>query len=145
MAKRRATTDRHFAAEGPSQRQLKVGEALRRRLAEILARGDAHDPELARFSITVSEVRTSPDLKQATAFVLPLGGREAAEALEALRRNAGQLRRLVSRDLHLKYAPELKFVLDDSFDRMDRARALLDADRVRRDTRPETDAEPEAE
>ncbi|MEL6317605.1 MAG: ribosome-binding factor A, partial [Pseudomonadota bacterium] len=64
---------------------------------------------------------------------------------EALRRNAGQLRRLVSRDLHLKYAPELKFVLDDSFDRMDRARALLDADRVRRDTRPETDAEPEAE
>lgn len=119
---------------GPSQRQLRVGENLRRALSDILLRGDAHDPDLSRHSITVSEVRASPDLRQATVFVLPLGGRDAEAALAALRRNAPELRRLLVRAVTLKYAPDLRFVLDESFDRMDAARRLLDDDDVRRDT-----------
>ena len=122
-----------MSAKGPSQRQLQVGEAIRRTLSEVLMRGDAHDPELSRHSITVSEVRTSPDLRHATAFVLPLGGRDAEAAMRALEANARELRHLVSRALTLKYAPELHFVLDESFDRMDAANRLLNDERVRRD------------
>ncbi|WP_299360713.1 30S ribosome-binding factor RbfA [uncultured Paracoccus sp.] len=118
---------------GPSQRQLRVGELIRRTLSDVLLRGDVHDPDLNRFSITVGEVRTSPDLKIATAYVLPLGGRDADEALAALRRNTRELRHLVSRDLTLKYAPNLRFELDETFDRMDDTRRLLEQDRVRRD------------
>ncbi|MBK5934673.1 ribosome-binding factor A [Rhodovulum imhoffii] len=130
-----------FSSQGPSQRQLRVGELIRRTLSEVLARGDVHDPELTRMSITVGEVRTSPDLKVATAFVLPLGGHNAQEALDALRRNKGELRRLVSRKLTLKFAPELRFVLDETFDRMDETRRLLAQDTVRRDiAAPDEDA-----
>lgn len=118
---------------GPSQRQLKVGENIRRALSDILMRGDLWDPDLARKPITVCEVRTSPDLRHATAFVLPLGGDGAQEMLAALKRNAGELRRQVTRSVTLKYSPELHFVLDESFDRMDAARRLLDSDEVRRD------------
>jgi ribosome-binding factor A len=118
---------------GPSQRQLRVGELIRRTLSDVLLRGDVHDPDLNRFSITVGEVRTSSDLKIATAYVLPLGGRDADEALAALRRNTRELRHLVSRDLTLKYAPTLRFELDETFDRMDDTRRLLEQDRVRRD------------
>lgn len=123
----------HFSGSGPSQRQLRVGELIRRTLADVLNRGDIHDPDLNRMSITVSEVRTSPDLKIATAFVLPLGGDKREEALDALRRNKGELRRAVSKQMTLKFAPDLRFVLDDSFDRMDDTRRLLDSDEVRRD------------
>lgn len=122
-----------LSGKGPSQRQQRVGETLRRALADILMRGEAHDPELARHSITVSEVRTSPDLRHATVFVLPLGGRDEAEALAALERNRGALRRLVSRAVTLKYAPELHFERDASFDRMDETRRLLESAAVRRD------------
>ncbi|MFD0982420.1 MULTISPECIES: 30S ribosome-binding factor RbfA [Tropicimonas] len=118
---------------GPSQRQLRVGELIRRRLSEVLAQGDVHDPELNRMSITVAEVRTSPDLKIATAFVLPLGGDHAPEALEALNRNRSELRRMVAKGLALKYAPQLRFVLDDTFDRMDATRKMFSDDRVQRD------------
>lgn len=118
---------------GPSQRQLRVAETIRRTLSEVLARGDTHDPELSRMSITVSEVRCSPDLRHATAFVLPLGGRDVAAALEALARNAPELRRAVVKNLHLKYAPDLKFVADESFDNADATRRLLEDDVVRRD------------
>ncbi|MDT0681069.1 30S ribosome-binding factor RbfA [Roseicyclus sp. F158] len=118
---------------GPSQRQLRVGELIRRTLSDVLARGDIHDPELQRLSITVGEVRTSPDLKVATAFVLPLGGRGAEEALAALRRNRAELRRAVSKEMTLKFSPELRFSLDETFDQMDRTRALFDSDVVRRD------------
>lgn len=117
----------------PSQRQLRVGELIRRTLSDVLARGDVHDPDLNRHSITVGEVRTSPDLKVATAYVLPLGGQGADEALEALRRNARELRHLVARGLTLKYAPSLRFVLDETFDRMDDTRRILSDERVRRD------------
>ena len=124
---------------GPSQRQLRVGELIRRTLSDVLLRGDVHDPDLNRHSITVGEVRTSPDLKVATAYVLPLGGRDADEALAALRRNTRELRHLVSKEMTLKYAPDLRFVLDETFDRMDDTRRLFEQDRVRRDVEQNDD------
>lgn len=118
---------------GRSQRQLRVGELLRRRLSEVLSRDEIHDPELSRHSITVGEVAVSPDLKVATAFVLPLGGRDTSAALAALKKNAGEIRRRVARGLDLKYAPELRFRIDETFDKLDEARALFSRDDVRRD------------
>jgi ribosome-binding factor A len=125
---------------GPSQRQLRVGETIRRALSDVLARGDVHDPELNRMSITVGEVRASPDLKIATAYVLPLGGDGREDVLKLLARNKGELRRLMSRKLALKYAPDLRFQLDETFDRMDETRRMLSQDVVRRDAEaPDTD------
>ena len=118
---------------GPSQRQLRVGELIRRTLSEVLARGDVHEPELNRMSITVGEVRISPDLKIATAYVLPLGGDQAETALKLLARNKGELRRVIGKKLALKYAPDLRFRLDETFDRMDETRRMLNQDAVRRD------------
>ena len=119
---------------GPSQRQLRVGELIRRTLSEVLARGDVHDPDLNRMSITVGEVRTSPDLRVATAYVLPLGGQGQEDVLKLLSRNKGELRRAVSKKLALKFAPDLRFQLDETFDRMDDTRRMLNQDAVRRDT-----------
>lgn len=119
---------------GPSQRQLRVGELIRRTLSEVLARGDIHDPDLNRMSITVGEVRTSPDLRVATAYVLPLGGQGQEDVLKLLARNKGELRRAISKKLALKFAPDLRFQLDDTFDRMDDTRRMLNQDAVRRDT-----------
>ena len=118
---------------GPSQRQLRVGELIRRTLAEVLARGDIHDPELIRVSVTVGEVRTSPDLKVATAFVLPLGGQGQNDVLDLLGRNKGELRRIIGKKVGLKYAPELRFRLDETFDQLDETRRLFAQDNVRRD------------
>ena len=118
---------------GPSQRQLRVGELIRRTLADVLARGDVHDPDLNRMSITVGEVRTSPDLKVATAYVLPLGGEGQEDVLKLLARNKGELRRAVSKKLTLKFAPDLRFRLDETFDRMDDTRRMLNQETVRRD------------
>lgn len=126
-------------SSGPSQRQLRVGELLRRTLADVLARGDVHDPDLNRIPITVSEVRASPDLKIATAYVMPLGGRDQDTALAALRRNKTELRHLVSREMSLKYAPDLRFKLDETFDRMDETRRLLSDETVQRDLVSGTD------
>lgn len=125
--------NRHTDGGGPSQRQLRVGELIRRTLAEVLARGDVHDPELNRMSVTVGEVRVSPDLRIATAYVLPLGGRGREDILKLLARNRGELRRMVSRKLALKFAPDLRFQLDETFDRMDATREMLAQDAVRRD------------
>ena len=119
---------------GPSQRQLRVGELIRRTLSEVLARGDVHDPDLNRMSITVGEVRTSPDLRIATAYVLPLGGKGQDEVIKLLARTKGDLRRAVSKKLALKFAPDLRFQLDETFDRMDDTRRMLNQDNVRRDT-----------
>lgn len=119
---------------GPSQRQLRVGELIRRTLSEVLARGDIHDPDLNRMSITVGEVRTSPDLKIATAYVLPLGGQGKEDVLKLLARNKGELRRAVGKKLGLKFAPDLRFQLDQTFDQMDDTRRMLSQDAVRRDT-----------
>ena len=122
------------SGKAPSQRQLRVGEAIRRRLSEILQRGDTHDPELTRLSITVGEGRVSPDLRGATAFVLPLGGGNKDEALERLDVNRGEIRRLVGQGLGLKHAPEIRYLIDDTYDRMDATRAMLNDPRVRQDT-----------
>lgn len=124
---------RTHEGSGPSQRQLRVGELIRRRLSEVLSRGDVHDPELNGLSITVGEVRTSPDLKVATAYVLPLGGENSEGALAALRRNRSEIRRQVTKGLALKYAPEIRFALDETYDRMDDTRRMLSQDNVRRD------------
>lgn len=133
-------SNRRFpTASGPSQRQLRVGELLRRTLADVLTRGDVHDPDLNRIPITVGEVRASPDLKIATAYVMPLGGRDQETALAALRRNKAELRHLVSREMTLKYAPDLRFKLDETFDRMDETRRLLNDETVQRDLVSGTD------
>ncbi|MEM0944553.1 MAG: 30S ribosome-binding factor RbfA [Pseudomonadota bacterium] len=117
----------------PSQRQLRVGEVIRRALSEILMRGEIHNPDLAGASITVSEVRTSPDLRQATAYVMPLGGANAAEIVAALNASRGQVRREVNRSVTLKFSPQIEFRLDESFDRMDATRAMLSRPEVSRD------------
>lgn len=118
---------------GPSQRQLRVGELIRRTLSEVLARGDIHDPDLNRMSITVGEVRTSPDLKIATAYVLPLGGKGQEDVLQLLARNKGELRRAVGKKTGLKFTPDLRFQLDETFDRMDDTRRMLSQESVQRD------------
>jgi len=125
--------NRFHEGSGPSQRQLRVGELIRRALSEALARGDVHDPDLGRMSITVSEVTTSPDLKIATAYVMPLGGNGHEEAIAALARNKGELRRILGRKSDLKYTPDLRFRIDETFDKMDETRALLSREDVRRD------------
>lgn len=125
--------NRFHEGPGPSQRQLRVGELIRRRLSEILARGEVHDPDLQRMSITVGEVRVSPDLRVATAYVLPLGGEGQDTVVKLLAGNHAELRRLVAKGLALKFAPELRFRLDETFDRMDETRRLLDQEAVRRD------------
>ena len=118
---------------GPSQRQLRVGETIRRALSDILLRGEHHEPDLDGVPITVGEVRCSPDLKVATAYVMPLGGRDAADVLAALNRAKGELRRQVTRAVALKFSPELRFRLDETFDRMDDTRRMLGQEKVRRD------------
>ncbi|MFX0546042.1 30S ribosome-binding factor RbfA [Roseovarius sp. S1116L3] len=118
---------------GPSQRQLQVGENVRRTLAEVLSRGDIHDPDLARMSVTVGEVRMSPDLKIATAYVMPLGGQGQEELPALLARNKGELRRVVGKKLGLKFAPDLRFRLDTTFDQMDETRRLFSQGDVQRD------------
>lgn len=125
--------NRSHDGQGPSQRQLRVGELVRRTLSDILMRGDVHDPELNRLSVTVGEVRVSPDLRIATAFVLPLGGDGQDQVIELLARNRGELRRLIGKKLELKYAPDLRFRIDETFDRMDETRRMFADDKVRRD------------
>jgi ribosome-binding factor A len=120
-----------------------VGELIRRTLSGVLARGDVHDPELNAMSITVGEVRTSPDLKVATVYVMPLGGGARDEAIQALKRNRGELRRAIMQDMTLKYAPDLRFVIDETFDRMDETRRLFSDERVRRDLEHRADGDDE--
>ena len=122
---------------GPSQRQLRVGELVRRALSEVLARGETYDPELNRISITVGEVSASPDLKIATAYVCPLGGQGGDEVIALLAKNKSELRRAICKNLGLKYTPDLRFRLDETFDRMDETRRLFAQDTVRRDIEPE--------
>lgn len=129
--------NRFSSGDGPSQRQLRVGELIRRTLSDVLIRGDVHDPDLNRISVTVGEVRCSPDLKVATAYVAPLGGTlggDNAEAmLAALRRNTGELRHHISKGLTLKVTPALRFHLDETFDRLDETRRMFADETVQRD------------
>jgi ribosome-binding factor A len=116
-----------------AQRQLRVGELIRRSLSMVLARGDVHDPALNAMSITVGEVRCSSDLKIATVYVMPLGGGGREEAIDALKRNKGELRHHIGKDVSLKYSPDLRFVIDQTFDQMDATREMLSRAEVRRD------------
>jgi ribosome-binding factor A len=122
---------------GPSQRQLRVGELVRRALSEVLARGETHDPDLNRISITVGEVTASPDLKIATAYVCPLGGQGGTDVISLLAKNKSELRRAIGKNLGLKFTPDLRFRLDETFDRMDETRRLFSQDTVRRDIETE--------
>ncbi|AWB22205.1 30S ribosome-binding factor RbfA [Methylobacterium currus] len=118
---------------GPSQRQQRVAELVRHALAEVLSRGDIQDPVLSQHVITVPEVRMSPDLKLATAYVMPLGGQDERPVIEALERNKKVLRQEVARRVTLKFAPDLRFRRDETFDEAARIDALLRSDKVQRD------------
>ena len=119
--------------KGPSQRQLRVAENLRHELSQIFTRVDIRDDDLTGVIITVSEVRTSPDMRNATVFVMPLGGERADEIVTALERHKKFLRGELSRKVHLKYMPELHFKLDESFDNSGRISEVLNSEKVARD------------
>lgn len=121
------------AKHAPGQRPLRVGEELRHALARILERGELRDPDLANATVTVTEVRVSPDLKSATAYIMPLGGTREAETLAALRRSAPFLRRMLAREVRLRYAPNIVFALDTAFAHASRISAVLHRPEVERD------------
>ncbi|MBQ65325.1 MAG: 30S ribosome-binding factor RbfA [Marinovum sp.] len=125
--------NKFYNGPGPSQRQLRVGELIRRTLSDVLARGDIHDPDLNRVSVTVGEVSASPDLKVATAYVCPLGGQGGENLIALLAKNKYEIRRAISKELTLKFTPDLRFRLDETFDRMDETRRLFSQDTVRQD------------
>jgi ribosome-binding factor A len=120
-------------AKGPTQRSLRAGEVVRHALAEILARGEIHDPVIAAHLITVPEVSMSPDLRMATVYILPLGGHDAAVVLAALERNKRYLRGEIARRVSLKFAPDIRFRIDRRFDEAERVERLLRSPQVRRD------------
>lgn len=117
----------------PSQRQLRAGELIRHALTDILAREEFDDPDLHGKSLTVTEVRCSPDFKNATAFCAPLGGEDMAKTIGALNRAAGFLRGRLAREVDMRYTPMLRFIADDSYDEARRIDELLSSPRVRRD------------
>lgn len=139
--------NRFSQGDGPSQRQLRVGELIRRTLSDLLNRAEIHDPDLNRMSITVGEVRCSPDLKVATAYVMPLMGSVPVEdAIAALARNKAELRHRIGAHLTLKYTPDLRFRPDSTFDQLDETRRLFADEKVKRDiAAPDTDAEDDDE
>jgi ribosome-binding factor A len=124
---------RSRSAKPPSQRQLKVGELIRHALADIFSRGEITDEVLSRHSLTVPEVRMSPDLKLATAYVLPLGGGEADEVVAHLDKHKRYLRGLLAKQVNMKFMPELRFKVDTSFEASARIFALLASPTVARD------------
>jgi ribosome-binding factor A len=126
------------SAVGGSQRQLRVGEIVRHAVAEILANGSVHDPDLEGHIITVPEVRMSPDLKLATVYVMPLGGHDSEKVIAALARNKKFLRGEVARRVNLKFAPDIRFRVDERFDEAERIEKLLRTPAVQRDLAPDS-------
>jgi ribosome-binding factor A len=124
---------------GGTQRQLRVGELIRHELAEMLSRGDVHDPVIEAHMITVPEVRMSADLRLATIYVMPLGGRDEKEVLGALERNKRYMRGEIARRVNLKFAPEIRFRIDEQFGEAERIEKLLRTPEVRRDLAGEED------
>ncbi len=118
---------------GGSQRQLRVGELIRHELAEMLARGEVHDPVIEGHMITVPEVRMSADLRLATIYIMPLGGRDGEEVVDALERNKRYMRGEIARRINLKFAPEIRFRIDERFDEAQRIDKLLRTPQVQRD------------
>jgi len=128
--------------KGPSQRQQRVAELIRHAMAEILARGNIQDDVLSATVVTVPEVRMSPDLKLATVYIIPLGGKDEVPVLKALERHKKYLRHEVAKRVNLKFAPDLRFRRDDTFDEASRIDALLRSEEVQRDLiKPENDSE----
>jgi ribosome-binding factor A len=121
------------AGKGPSQRMLRVGEMIRHKLAELLVRGDVHDDVLASHVVSITEVRISPDLKLATAYVMPLGGKDTQAVIAALEKHKKFIRAEIAHTLNLKYAPDIRFREDETFDEVSRIDQLLHSDKVRRD------------
>ncbi len=128
MANRRS--EKHT---GPSQRQLRVGELIRHALAQMLSRGEIYDPVLASHVVTIPEVRLSPDLRLATAYVMPLGGKDIKEVLAALDRHKKYIRGEIAHEVNLKFAPDIRFMADETFDEADRIDELLRSPKVARD------------
>ncbi len=124
---------RKAKTSAPSQRMLRVGELVRHALSSFLARGEIDEPVLQKGTITVPEVRMSPDLKLASAYVMPLGGKDALDVVLALNRNKRFIRGRIASRLNLKYAPEIRFFVDETFAEADRINALLRSEKVAQD------------
>ncbi len=118
---------------GGSQRQLRVGELIRHALAELLARGDVHDPVIEGHLITVPEVRLTADLRLATIYVMPLAGKDSDEVIAAFERNKNFLRAEIAHRVNLKFAPDIRFRIDERFDEAERIDRLLHSPAVARD------------
>ena len=130
--------DRHsHKPTGPNQRMLRVGELVRHALAQLFARGEIDDEVLAGKVITVPEVRMAPDLKLANAYVMPLGGAGAEEVVVALNRHARFIRGRIAPEIDLKFSPEIRFFVDETFEQYGKIDALLRSDRVQRDLHAE--------
>lgn len=123
----------HQHGAEPSQRMLRVAELVRHAVAQLLSRGEVADPVLEHHVVTVSRVKMSPDLKLATVFIMPLGGKDESGVLHAFERHKKFLRGEIAHRVNLKFAPEVRFRIDDSFDNVSRIDALLNSERVRRD------------
>jgi len=119
--------------KGPTQRQLRVGEEIRHILAKVLAHAHSGDDLLDRSSITITEVRVSPDLQNASVYIMPLGGQNIPGILAAFKDRAGYFRKEVARSLTTRVTPRLMFHVDQSFDEVDRVAALLNSPKVKRD------------
>src|SRR3954470_19805767 len=130
---------RDSAPGGGSQRQLRVGELVRHAIAEMLTRGDVHDPVIEGHLITVPEVRMTPDLRLATIYVMPLGGRDGKEVVAALERNKKFLRGEIAHRINLKFAPDIRFRIDERFDEAERIEKLLRTPAVQRDLATDPD------
>lgn len=126
-------TGRNDGPLGPSQRQLRVGEALRHALAEVLRENEIRDPDLDGVSVTVTQVKPSPDMRYATVYCEPLGGQNAKEIVAALNRHKGFLRGEMGHLITMKFTPELRFVEDESFAEAQKIETILKSDRVSRD------------
>jgi ribosome-binding factor A len=124
---------RERSTAGPSQRQLRVGELIRHALAEMFSRGEIHDPVIEAHMITIPEVAMTADLRLATVYVMPLGGRDAKPVLEALERHKKFLRGEIAHRVNLKFAPDLRFRFDERFDEAERIEKILRTPEVRRD------------
>jgi ribosome-binding factor A len=118
---------------GPTQRQLRVGELIRHALAGMLTRGEIYDDVLASHLVTIPEVRMSPDLRLASIYVIPLGGKDVKPVLAALERNKKYIRGEIAHEVNLKFAPDIRFMADESFEEADRIERLLASDKVRKD------------
>ena len=141
MARRHHRESDH---SGPSQRALRVGELIRHALSEMLTRGDVHDPVLEGHLITVPEVRMSPDLRLATIYVMPLGGRDIQQVIAALERNKRFQRGEIAHHVNLKFAPDIRFHVDDRFAEAERIEKLLRTPAVQRDLKRDEDDESES-